>query len=132
MEWGRLRRPGRRRKAFTVPGRGRRKRPLPAQPNPRPYGDEAAPEAQLQISTPVKREWCGEGDASVPTPLRTTPAPTGVSRHTSLVVVRVPLCPCLCATYETNETSETSETSETNETRFNEPTLERRRRDTVA
>src|SRR2546423_15543169 len=64
-----------------------------------------------------------EGDASVPSPHNPPPAPTGTKGllrgcHTipPLVVVRVPLCPCLCATCETNETSETSETNDTSET----------------
>ena len=56
------------------------------------------------------RSW-DEGDASVPSPHTPSPAPTGVSHIPPLVIVRVPLCPCLCATYETNETSETSETN---------------------
>src|SRR5947209_20565440 len=55
VEWGRLRRPGWRGKALTGAGRGRRKRPLPARPFPRPYGTKSLPEGCYTLPTRV--EW---------------------------------------------------------------------------
>src|SRR5437899_7905818 len=80
-------------------------------------GAQWSGDACVALGGGAMRSW-DEGDASVPSPHNPSPAPTGTKGlprggHTKppLVVVRVPLCPCLCATYETNETSETSETN---------------------
>ena len=46
---------------LTRPGRGRRKRPLPAQPNSRPYGYEGTSEAMSPHTYPCKARVTGMG-----------------------------------------------------------------------